>query len=61
MARPTSVTMIPTSGQPMFMITGPPVFIPKPYRVRQPDRIEMMVKETAKFENPLIRRRSSCA
>jgi hypothetical protein len=43
------------------MITGPPVFIPKPYNVRQPERIEMIVNETAKFENPDIFRRSSCA
>jgi hypothetical protein len=41
--------------------TGPPVNMPNPYSVRQPDRIEMMVNETAKFENPDIRRRSSCA
>jgi hypothetical protein len=26
---------------------GPPVFIPKRYSVRQPDRTEMIVKETA--------------
>ena len=32
-----------------------------PYAVRQPERIEMMVKDTAKFENPLMRRRSSWA
>ena len=53
--------MMPTSGQPMFMITGPPVFIPYAYRVRQPDRIEMIVNETAKFEKVPIRRMSSCA
>jgi hypothetical protein len=40
---------------------GPPVFIPVPYRVRQPDRIEMIVNETAKFEKPDMCRRSSCA
>src|SRR6185437_16135148 len=53
--------MIPTNGQPQTMTTGPPVFMPNPYRVRQPDRIEMMVNETAKFENPDIRRISSWA
>jgi hypothetical protein len=37
------------------------VFIPNPYRVRQPDRIEMIVKDTAKFENPDIVRFSSWA
>ena len=43
------------------MTTGPPVFMPNPYRVRQPDRIEMIVNETAKLENPDIRRISSWA
>jgi hypothetical protein len=28
---------------------GPPVFMPNPYMVRQPDRMLMMVNETAKF------------
>jgi hypothetical protein len=37
------------------------VFIPYAYRVRQPERIEMMVKETAKLENVDMRRRSSWA
>jgi len=32
-----------------------------PYAVRQPDRIEMIVNDTAKFEKLLIRRRSFCA
>ena len=40
---------------------GPPSSMPKQYRVRQPDKIEMIVNETAKFEKPDIRRRSSCA
>jgi hypothetical protein len=35
--------------------------MPYPYRVRHPDRIEMIVNETAKFENPDIRLRSSWA
>ena len=43
------------------MTAGPPVFMPNPYSVRQPDRIEMIVNETAKFENPDMCRASSCA
>jgi hypothetical protein len=43
------------------MATGPPVFIPKPKRVRQPERMEMIVNETAKLEKPDIRRLSSWA
>ena len=61
MARPTNRVMIPTNGQPQTITAGPPVSMPNPYSVRQPDRIEMMVNETAKFENPDMRRRSSCA
>ena len=61
MARPTNRVRTPTIGQPHTMITGPPVFMPNPYRVRQPDRIEMIVNDTAKLENPDMRRRSSCA
>lgn len=60
-ARPTNNVIRPTNGQPQTIITGPPVFIPNPYRVRQPDRIEMIVKDTAKFENPDIVRDSSWA
>ena len=48
-------------GHPMVMATGPPVDMPNPYRVRHPERIEMMVNDTAKLENPLMRRRSSWA
>ena len=61
MAMPTISVMMPTIGQPQTMIAGPPVFMPYPYRVRQPDRIEMIVNETAKLEKPDMRRRSSCA
>ncbi len=61
MPRPTSTTNKPTSGQPQISATGPPVFMPVPYRVRQPDRIEMIVKDTAKLEKPDSERRSSCA
>ena len=53
--------MIPTSGQPYAELAGPPTNIPNPNRVRHPDRIEMIVKVTAKFENPHIPRLSSCA
>ena len=38
-----------------------PTFMPYPYRVRQPDKIEMIVNDTAKLENPDMRRRSSWA
>ena len=61
MASPTISVNRPTMGQPQTMIAGPPVFMPYPYRVRQPDRIEMIVNDTAKFENPDMRRMSSCA
>jgi hypothetical protein len=45
---------------PYVELIGPPIAIPNPNRVRHPDRIEMIVNETAKFENPLIPRLSSC-
>ena len=45
----------------MTLMVGPPVPMPYPYRVRQPDRIEMIVNETAKLENPDMRLRSSWA
>ena len=61
MARPTVSVNRPTMGQPQTMIAGPPVFMPYPYRVRQPDRIEMIVNDTAKLEKPDMRRDSSCA
>ena len=61
MARPTNSVMMPTTGQPQVIRAGPPVFIPYPYRVRQPDRIEMIVKETAKLVKPDMFRRSSWA
>ncbi len=43
------------------MSTGPPLVMAMPYAVRQPDRIEMIVNDTAKLENPLILRRNSWA
>src|SRR4051794_11529774 len=53
--------MTPTSSHPYVELIGPPIAIPKPNSVRHPDRIEMIVNETAKFVNPLIPRLSSCA
>ncbi len=61
MARPTSNVIRPTNGQPQTMTAGPPVFIPKAYSVRQPDRIEMIVNDTAKLEKPDMLRDSSWA
>ena len=53
--------MSPTSSQPQVIATGPPWPYAIAYDVRQPARIEMIVKEMAKFWNPPIPRRSSCA
>jgi len=50
-----------TSGQPKAISAGPPIVSPCPYRVTAPVRIEMMENEIAKFENPPIVRKSSCA
>jgi len=61
MASPTNSVITPTNGQPQVISTGPPVFIPYPYRVRHPDRIEMIVNEIAKLLKPDMFRRSSCA
>jgi len=49
-------TKIETSGQPIEPATGPAEKRPAPKSVSAPDRIEMMVKEIAKFENPPIAR-----
>ena len=57
----TRVTKKPTTSQPRVMTAGPPVFIANAKSVRQPDRIEMIVNETAKLENVRIPRRSSWA
>ena len=56
---PAKMTSVPTSSQPHSMTGGPPWSSPYPYRVRQPERMEMMVKDTAKFENLLMERSSS--
>ena len=55
------MTKKPTTSQPMVMTAGPPTFMANPNSVRQPDRIEMIVNETAKFEKVRMPRRSSCA
>ena len=48
------------SGHAHEMAIGPPLFHAWPYVVKHPARIEMIVKEIAKFENPLHARSSSC-
>src|SRR5215218_9853787 len=60
MARATHRTNTPTSGHPIVMAAGPPAFIAIRYDVMQPASTEMIEKETAKLENPLIPRCSSC-
>src|SRR5688500_644768 len=57
----TSVTMTLTRAQPQTISAGPPTFMPKPKRVSAPDRIEMIVNDTAKLEKVFIPLRSSCA
>ena len=61
MASPTVSVKAPTMSQPQVMTAGPPVFMPNRYSVRQPDRIEMIVNDTAKLENADMPRRSSWA
>ena len=51
----------PTISQPHVIATGPPWPYAIAYEVRQPARIEMIVNEIAKFWNPPIARKSSCA
>lgn len=48
------------TGQPIEIATGPPLFQACPKVVKQPDRTEMIEKETAKFEKALQRRLNSC-
>ena len=55
------MTSTPTSSQPQSMTGGPPWRRPNPYSVRHPERIEMIVKDTAKFEKPLMLLSSSWA
>src|ERR1700712_4827780 len=47
-------------GQPSEIAIGPPLFQAWPNVVKQPDRIETIENEIAKFENPLQRRSNSC-
>ncbi|CAM5260088.1 hypothetical protein SALBM135S_02555 [Streptomyces alboniger] len=58
-ARPTKRTIRPTPAQPQSMTAGPPVPRPKPYRVMQPDRMEMTEKLMAKLPKPPMRRAST--
>src|SRR3954464_9097097 len=60
MASATHSTKRPTSGQPMVIATGPPAFIAMRYDVMHPASTEMIENETAKLENPLSPRWSSC-
>ncbi len=59
-AKPTSRMKNEMIGQPQLIATGPPLFHAWPNVVNVPARMEMMEKETAKLENPLHLRRSSC-
>ena len=54
MASAMIVDMRPTSSQPQVTATGPPRSNATKYDVRQPARIEMIVKLMAKFWNPPI-------
>ncbi|GAA3299368.1 hypothetical protein GCM10020295_37410 [Streptomyces cinereospinus] len=51
-----NITMAPTASQPHSITDGPPVFRPKPYKVMQPDKTLMTLKEIAKFPNGPMRR-----
>ncbi len=61
MAIATRMQNAPTSSQPHVITTGPPLLNPMKYEVRQPARMEMIVNEMAKFENPPISRYSTWA
>ena len=52
---------IEPSGQPQPLMPGSPYSSPQVERITAPVKIEMIEKEIAKFENPLIARGSSCA
>ena len=49
-----------TSGQPIAIAAGPPLFQPTANVVKQPARIEMIENEMAKLEKPDHVRLSSC-
>ena len=51
----------PTISQPHVIATGPPWLNAIAYEVRHPARIEMIVKEMAKFWKPPMERNSSWA
>ena len=55
------VAMRPTSSHPQMIEDGPPCSNPTAEEVRQPARIEMIVKLIAKFWNPPIPRNNSWA
>ena len=48
------------TGQPIEIAIGPPSFHACPKVVKQPLKMQMIVSEMAKFENPLQPRLSSC-
>src|SRR5947209_20629306 len=49
-----------TTGQPIEIMTGPPLFHAAKKFVKQPARMEMMENEIAKLVNPPHDRSSSC-
>ncbi len=49
-----------TTGQPIEIATGPPLFHACAKVVKQPARIEIIENEIAKFEKPDQLRLSSC-
>ena len=57
----TRTTKNPTISHPQVTAIGPPSLKAMKYDVRQPARIEMIVNEMAKFENPPISRYSTWA
>jgi hypothetical protein len=57
---PTSRTRQLMTGHPIEMATAPPSFQACPKVVKQPLRMQMIVSEIAKLENPLQPRLSSC-
>src|SRR4051812_24508406 len=58
--RATSRTNAQITGQPIEIAIGPPAFHACPNVVNVPARTEMIVKEIAKFVNPLQTRANSC-
>ena len=61
MARAKQSESTHPSGQPRPSEAPPTLDMPRWKEVMPPARMQMIEKEMAKFENPLIRRRSSCA